>query len=168
MINIYKAIAALFALILAGCATPYQPAGANGGYSHQRLSNDRFVVTFEAPQVGFGEQRLRDLCLLRCAEVAKEHKFSHFTIEGNDHQISSEPIHTSGMSTTQGTSEVKADGKVKYEETTHSSTNIHTVQRTTISYEIRCYEEPPTSGNVGRIYDAQATIEDMRYKHGLI
>ena len=167
MTYIQKAITALFVLLLSGCAVPYQPAGANGGYSHKRLSNDRLLVTFEAPQVGFDEQRLRDYCLLRCAEVTKEYKFNHFSIERDDHEISSEPIHVSGVSKTKGTSEEKKNGKVEYEETTHSSSHVHSRYQTKITYEIKCYEQPPTHGNFSKIYDAQATILDIRYKYGI-
>lgn len=167
MTYIQKAITTALLILLSGCAVPYQPAGANGGYSHKRLGNDRFVVTFEAPQVGFDEQRLRDYCLLRCAEVTKEYKFEHFTIERDDFDVASDPIGLSGISSTKGTSKEK-DGTVEYEETTHSNSQVHSIYRTEIAYEIRCYEEPPTQGNFSKVYDADDTILDIRYKYGMI
>ncbi|MDQ8202804.1 hypothetical protein [Pelagicoccus sp. SDUM812003] len=168
MKHLLQTATALSLLFLTACAVPYQPAGANGGYSHKRLGNDRFLVTFSSPSVGFDEQRLRDYCLLRCAEVTKEYQFSYFSIEGDGHDVTSDPIHVSSASTTKGVSEKKENGKVEYEETTYESSTIHSRYETTITYEIKCYEQAPTQGNFSRIFEAESTIFEIRHKYGIL
>ena len=152
---------------LFGCTVPYQPAGINGGYSHQRTANDRFTVTYQAPVAGYGEQRMRDYCLLRSADITKDYKFSHFTIESDMYDTESEPSHISTSSTTKGESQ-EEDGKVKYEEVTTGSSSISSRYQTTITYEIRCYEDVPQQGNYSEVYDANQTIWEIRSKYGLL
>lgn len=76
-------VAVAAALALAACATPtpYQPAGFNGqrgGYSEQRLENDRFRVNFAGNSVTSRDQVEMSL-LLRAAELTAESGFDWFT-----------------------------------------------------------------------------------------
>lgn len=72
-------------LLLAGCATPYQPKGFLGGYSDFQISKDTFSITFSSNTLLDGS-RLRQYLLRRAAEVTLAHGFSHFAIIENTDQ----------------------------------------------------------------------------------
>lgn len=73
---------ALLALMLAACATPYEPKGdsvfAVRGYSHTQLGVDTFDVYFVGKDNE--EERSRDFVLLRTAQLCLSHQFTHFTV----------------------------------------------------------------------------------------
>ncbi len=91
-------------LALAGCAEVgpplYSPISAAGtfGYAEERLTDDRFQVTYAAPRLttfvfsrfdraANGEQRLAlayDLALLRAADVAAQSGWTHFVVAARD------------------------------------------------------------------------------------
>ncbi len=75
------------ALVLGACATsatPYQPAGLNGvrgGYSEQRLENNRFRVSFAGNSVT-DRDKVEMSLLLRAAELTVENGYDWFqTVE---------------------------------------------------------------------------------------
>jgi len=74
-------LAVTAALALSACvtATPYQPAGEGryGGYTEQRLENDRFRVSFSGNSVTSREEVETGL-LLRAAELTTENGFDWF------------------------------------------------------------------------------------------
>jgi len=55
-------------LSLAACATPYQSKGFMGGYSHIRMSQNTYRVSFDGNAYTSGETTYRYL-LRRCAEI---------------------------------------------------------------------------------------------------
>ncbi|HEY6916272.1 MAG TPA: hypothetical protein VI381_01380 [Allosphingosinicella sp.] len=81
-----KALAASIgtALILTACATatPYQPIGGSktsGGYSSQRIENNRFRVMFSGNQFT-SRQRVENYLLYRAAELTVQEGFDGFTL----------------------------------------------------------------------------------------
>jgi len=71
-------------IIVSGCATPYGPQSLTGGYSETQLKEDGFIVRFKGN--GYtSEERSSDFALLRCAEIALEHGYSHFLIVNERH-----------------------------------------------------------------------------------
>jgi hypothetical protein len=74
-----RAIAIVGVILLASCATPYQPKGFTGGFSETPLSENTFRVYFRGN--GYtGEERAEDFTLLRSAQLAEEHGFPYFII----------------------------------------------------------------------------------------
>jgi hypothetical protein len=69
----------LSALVLGACATTYQPMGFSGGYSETQLSENVFRVAFNANGYS-SRERTEDFALLRSADLALEHGFTHFAI----------------------------------------------------------------------------------------
>lgn len=66
-------------VILAGCATPYQPAGLTGGFSETQLARNVFQVRFKGN--GFTRmERATDFTLLRSAELTLQHGYEYFTV----------------------------------------------------------------------------------------
>jgi hypothetical protein len=67
-------------LLLAACATPYQPDGYTGGYSDTQLSDNVFSVTFNGN--GYTDpHKATDFRMLRAAELTLQHGFKYFVVE---------------------------------------------------------------------------------------
>jgi hypothetical protein len=150
-------------VLVSGCATPYQSTGFSGGHTYERINEDIFAVTFSGN--GFTKsKRTKELCLLRCAEVTQEFKFSYFTIEKEIDEGGVDTIHTSTTSTTTGTAHVYGNtGYVNATTTTSPSTmNIYKPGTT---YVIRCYDEPPTEGHFSKIYKASEVADELKEKY---
>jgi len=72
-------VAALFAVMLAACTSPYAPHGITGGFLEKRLGPNSFRVSFDGN--GYtGEEQVVDYWLYRCAELTIENGYSYFGI----------------------------------------------------------------------------------------
>lgn len=74
--------AALIAAVcgaLAACATPYQPSGFAGGFKETKLNADTYEITVGGN--GYtSKQRVRDMALLRAAELTIKEGSSNFVV----------------------------------------------------------------------------------------
>ena len=72
---------------LAGCATPYQTQGFQGGFTDARIegTHDEFEVEFEG-NVGLDAKALDDSLLRRAAELSIRNGFTHFEVVGRSRQ----------------------------------------------------------------------------------
>lgn len=97
--------AAAALLTLAACAAPdpdyYQPADSPGdyGYSEVRLEEDRYRVSFTGDG-SMSEESVRELALLRAAELTREEDYDWFRI------VEEETAETAQVVRTQDDSEV--------------------------------------------------------------
>jgi hypothetical protein len=66
-------------VFLVGCATAYKPNGFAGGFSDTQLAPDVFRVNFRGNGYTSAE-RVQNFAMLRAAELALEHGYSHFAI----------------------------------------------------------------------------------------
>ena len=158
----YSILVLIATLALAGCATPYQSSGYAGGFTHERLSESVFAVNFSGN--GFtNDRRTRDLCMLRCAEVALEYRFKVFSIESERDAGGVDKVHMSSTTTT--SANVNAYGNAAYVNATSTTTpNIAYVYKPGITIVIRCYESDP-SGHTGRVFDARELQLQLREKY---
>lgn len=72
-------VVAALAVLLAACTTPYQPRGAGGGYTDQKVTDNSYVVSF----FGNGNTSRETVWMYwihRCAELTVEKGFSYFTV----------------------------------------------------------------------------------------
>lgn len=77
-------------ILLAACASPYQPEGFGGGYSETQLSENIFKVSFRGN--GYtSEDRAADMALLRSAELALENGFKYFAVVDEQIRFSTVP-----------------------------------------------------------------------------
>ena len=67
----------ILCLLLAGCATSYQPKSYTGGYTDTKLDDDKYRVTFSGNQHTSAD-RVEEYALLRAAELTLEYGYSHF------------------------------------------------------------------------------------------
>ena len=81
------ALLILGALVLAGCATPYQPRGFTGGYSDRRIDSSTFHVSFRG-NAYTSRQAVETASLQRCAELAVQSGFDSFAIVGGNTDVS--------------------------------------------------------------------------------
>lgn len=71
------------ALLLAGCATSYKPAGINGGYSDIQLNVDMYKVSFKGNDAT-SLDRVQNFLLRRCAELTLQKGYKYFVILERD------------------------------------------------------------------------------------
>jgi hypothetical protein len=76
-----KGLFLLLPLLLAGCATSYQPEGYSGGFSDVMTGPDTAIVSFSGN--GYtNANRLMAMTTLRCAEVTLQHGYRYFAVTG--------------------------------------------------------------------------------------
>ena len=61
------------------CSTPYQPKGAIGGYSEEKILDDLYRVEYEGNQHSKPE-KVQNYLLYRCAELTQEMGYEYFAI----------------------------------------------------------------------------------------
>ena len=87
--------------ILASCATPYQSVGSTGGFYHQKVSENAYIIGFKGN--GFTDaKRANDFALLRAAEIGDKLGFTHFVVEGSIDKSKREIIDNGSTTTTTG------------------------------------------------------------------
>ena len=70
-------------LLVTGCATNYQPSDYAGGYEHERLAENRYIVSFRGN--GFtSSARSRDFAMLRAAEIGLQLGYAYFVVDTAD------------------------------------------------------------------------------------
>ena len=77
------------ALSLAGCVTPYQPAGISGGYSDTKVGENIYLVSFQGN--GFTSySTVHSLALQRASEVCESRDFNDFDLIGKEGSTSTD------------------------------------------------------------------------------
>ena len=129
----------MFIIVLAGCAnrSAYQKAKDvdHRGYTDAQLDQDRWLVTYNARDAGYSYDKVKELWLLRAANVADEAGYSYFIIVHND--VYANPLLTLA-------------GERKYQ---HGGT---------ISYEIKGFKVKPATGDT---YNAKMVIKTIGPKY---
>lgn len=166
-------------LLLTGClSTGYQPVGsgtgdlsvvsalqgwtASGGFYHQRVSANVFVVGFKGNN-HTGIKKSYDFARLRAAEMAGEYGFTHFVIDGIRDKSSSNTIVTGSTSTVTGDA-------YEFGSFTDFSGTVTTTNDTTTNhfpgaeYTIRYFPAEPAK-IYGKSYLATDVIKEIRSKY---
>lgn len=76
LLTIHSALLVLFA----GCATPYQATGFEGGFTEVAMADDVFEIGFNG-NTRVDAKALEQSLLRRAAEAARAHGFTHFVVE---------------------------------------------------------------------------------------
>ena len=66
-------------VIIFSCSTPYQPKGALGGYSEEKILDNLYRVEFEGNQHSKTE-KIQNYLMYRCAELTQEMGYEYFSI----------------------------------------------------------------------------------------
>ncbi len=78
----------VFAALLLSCVTTYKPEGFGGGYTDLPLGGNRFRIDVRGN--GYtGMQRVRDIAMVRAAELAQSNGYKYFFIvdSGSDKDV---------------------------------------------------------------------------------
>jgi hypothetical protein len=152
------------ALMLAGCATPYQKLGDTGGYLQEKLAEDAYRITFRGN--GFtNQQRAHDFALLRAAEIGGKLGFSHFTIEGEGDCSRTTTVDLGSTSNTSGTA-YGSGNSVSYFGTTTTHTNRMPVRKQGVILVVRYYEGTPAGRHL-EVHSVSDTITSLESKYRL-
>jgi len=85
-------VCAVFAELLAGCATPYQPVGAMGGFDEVRLASDLYRVSVQGN--GYtSDERAYQIMLLRAAELTLANGYSKFALLEEDKRVQQDLVY---------------------------------------------------------------------------
>jgi hypothetical protein len=146
------------ALLLTGCATPYQREGATGGFSETQYADNVFQVTFKGN--GFTAQEIAaDYTLLRSAEVALEHGFAYFVVVDaqrySEYATYTTPRHTYASAT--------AYGNTAYGSATTYGGHTYLIAKPHSSNVIACFKEKPEVFS----FEARFLIQSLKQKYGL-
>ncbi|GMT43549.1 MAG TPA: hypothetical protein ENG97_01715 [Deltaproteobacteria bacterium] len=157
-------ILAIFAVILAGCATSYQKQGFTGGFSEIRLGKNIFKVTFNG-NVYTSRERASDFALLRSAELALKNGFKYFIIVNSEKYAKTEEYTTPITSYTTGSA--YGTGNYAYGNTTTTTTGGQTY----------FYSKPSSTDTIvgfkkkpdvkGLVYNAEFVIKSIKNKYGI-
>jgi hypothetical protein len=156
-------VAALVALSLTACATPYQPKdGGRFGYSETLLAPDMVEVYFDGNSDTPAEHA-SDYALLRCAEYTLANGYSHFVllerIADAEANLVSTPVPVSTYGAAYGGG---------YH---HSTVAVGTYYRTDYSphayARIRMLGGPTWGAEQAETLDAAFLVQSIRMKYGL-
>jgi len=151
-------------ILLAGCATSYQPEGFTGGYSDMRMGEDLYRVSFEGN--GYTDpSRAADFALLRAAKLAISNGASHFAV------VDSASSSRQGAFTTPQTS--STTGTVN----TYGSTATYNAQTTTYGGQTFIVSKPTAQNLVllvrdpdefdGPVYEAGTVAQGIEERYGI-
>lgn len=167
MVPIVRALLPVLALVLAlaACATPYQPRGLLGGYADTQLGENIFRVSF----TGNGDtsvERAEDFALLRSAEVALEHGFTHFVVIAEKDQ-SQYVTHTEPTRSVSRETSTKSGDTTRTRTTTNTSGGQTTVVRQPGTVNtIACFRGKPDMP--GTVFDAQFVVNSLTQKYEIV
>ncbi len=180
-------------LILTGCAVPYSEVGDRGGHSTSPLGNDQFEVTYRSNSSGQPSTRMRELVLLRAAEVTLEYGYTHFVVEDELEDVHTKWGTTSTTRTVGGPLSTGGggigiggpSGGIGIGGSTGGigigSPTIGTGGRTgtvtsstpvpiaipELTLRIRCHRGTPTTAYKGDLYDAARLRDILAVKYGI-
>lgn len=96
-----KLVTAILFALITGCATAYQPIGETGGFYHQKISENAYIIGFKGN--GFTDStRANDFAKLRAAEIGEKLGFSRFAIEGTLDKSRTQIVDMGSTTTTSG------------------------------------------------------------------
>lgn len=152
------------ALLLFGCATPYQQTGLIGGFSETQLDENVWTVTFKGN--GYtSRERATDFNLLRCAEICLENGYKYFVIvEGKEY--SKEGSYTT-PTTSYTTGSAYAYGNNVYGSATTQTYGGQTynISKPRTSNTIVCFEDKAEINAM--VYNAEFIRDSIREKRGM-
>lgn len=155
---------AIVAIVLLGCATPYQRVGFTGGYSETQLGDNIFQVSFRGN--GYtSRERASDFALLRSAELALEHGFRYFVIIESKQEAKIETYTTPPTSYTTGSAYGYGNYAYGSATTTTYGGQTYFISKPRATNTILCFKERPE--NNGLVFDAEFVTKSIKKKYGM-
>lgn len=156
-------ILVVLSLLVAGCATTYQPQSFSGGFSETQLDKNVFRVTFKGNGYTQGD-RAEDFALLRSAELTLKSGFTHFVIvdgrSGTDYSSFTTPT----QSTTVGSATIYGNTAYGRSSTTTTGGQSFLIRKPSASNTIVCLMARPDGVFA---YDAAFVYRSLTEKYGI-
>lgn len=149
--------------LIAACATPYQKSGLSGGFSETQLDENVFRVSFRGNAYSRGE-RAEDFALLRCAELALEHGYTHFALTDSTTESKTTSAYTA-PTTSYTTGSAYAAGNTVYgsaRTNTYGGNTIYMSKPKAVNTVVMFKGKPDLTGMV---FDARFVYESIRKKY---
>lgn len=155
-------ITLLLALFLFACATPYQKSGLSGGFSETQLAENVFRISFRGNGYTRGE-RSDDFALLRSAELALEHGYTHFALAASGSSTNTSTYTTPTTSYTTG-SAYSAGGSAYGSATTNTygGQTVFISKPSSTNTVVMFKGKPDIQGMV---FDAKFVYDSLRKKY---
>ncbi len=145
-------IVATIALLMQGCATPYQATGFTGGYDEIQLDENVFKVSFRGN--GYtGRERATNFTLLRSAELTLEKGYKYFVI-----------VEEAQLTRTVTTPKTYTTTANAYGGFTTQSHGGHTISKPRTTNTIVLHKQKPDSAFS---YNAEFLFNSMKEKYGI-
>jgi hypothetical protein len=142
-----KTIIVMALIFLVGCASPYQPHGFGGGYSETQLDENVFQVSFRGN--GYtSHEHASDLCLLRSAEIAKQHDFAYFIIVDRSNSVTQFAYTTPKTTTTTANVNTYGNANISRNNINYNSTSSGTATSYTTGGQTYIFSKPKTINTI--------------------
>ena len=154
--------AAAAILLLAACATPYQPEGFSGGFTDVQLDKNIFRVSFRGN--GYtSRDRAEELALLRSAELTLQNGFTHFVIVDGRSHAEYGTFTTPSVSTTTGSASLYGNTAFGSATTTTTGGQTFMIAKPSVTNTIVCFDRKPNVAAL--VYDAQFVFRSLAKKY---
>lgn len=155
----------IISLLIWGCATPYSENTwwSGVGFDETQLDTNSWRVSFKGGEFD-SKERIYDLCLLRCSELAVRNGYTHFSIIDKENTTKTSsyttptyttPTYTNQIGTGLGSFQTTTGGQT-YGGQTYYSTSLST------SIEIECHKSEPLTKHS---YNAEFMIKSISAKY---
>lgn len=151
-------------LALGACATSYQPQSLTGGFDEVQLDTNVFRVTFKGNGYTSAE-RAEDLALLRSADLALKHGFTHFAIVEGKSRADLGIVSMPTQSTTTGSVNFAGNTAYGQANTVTSGGQSFLIRRPSSTNTIMCFQGKPDIN--GMVYDARFVFNSLGKKYGV-
>lgn len=155
---------ASFALLLAACATAYQPESFSGGFSETQLDSNVFRVSFKGNGYTRAD-RAEELALLRSAELALKNGFTHFVIVQGQSGAQYGTYTTPMQANTTGSATVYGNTAYGRSTTTFTGGQTFLITKPSTTNTIVCFKGRPEVN--GLVYDANFIYNSLASKYGV-
>ncbi len=162
MKTVIQPIIFIMALLLVGCATPYQKGG-RFGYHDSQLQENVFSVSFQG-NAKSEPLDVQDYTLLRCAELCLQNGYKYFGIMSSNAGGKTGMYNTGGTANTTGTS--RSIGGTTYGSyNTYNSPSISVpINLPNYTVTVICFKEK--ADQTQELYDAGFLGNSIAKKHG--
>lgn len=155
-------VAMILVTLLGSCATAYQPMRETGGFYHQKVEENAYIIGFKGN--GFTDsQRANDFAKLRAAEIGAKLGFTHFVIEGTLDKSRTQMVNMGSTTTTSGN--VYGYGNpASFYGTSRTTSNTMPVYKPGVEFGV-LYSEGVPEGRHLEVLVIQDVINELKAKY---
>jgi hypothetical protein len=162
-----KQLLILGMIVIAGCATPYQPQGLTGGFTEIQLEKNVFRISVRGNGLTSLE-RAGEMALVRSAEITLNNGFTHFSIvdEKADYHTFLNPFEPQTTIDSTTNAKVNAGGNsATGQVTSTTAVGKSTGKKPLNTSTIVCFNGKPDIKFY--VYDAKLIFNSMAQRYGI-